>query len=236
MKEERIQISKETIERIGKSGDYLRKLGAEAISSMEQTSVILHQVYKEIAKFGWYTNATSSIIDLVPVKAAIRNKNTEEINRLMIAQTKEYYTINKKHTLETFSAKKEILSRAFKAFEKKQYEYSILLFLTQTDSICKALIGTRLFGKRSKQPKTKEFADQHYNERSFISAVLQPLTDYGEINKVEQDYLPGELNRHRVIHGEDTEYGNVVNAHKILSLIFYLTTLVGKISTKPNVA
>ncbi len=224
----------ETMEAIRKTGDHLRKLGTEAITSMEQTSIILHQVYKEIAKFGWYTNATSSIIDLVPVKTAIRNKNTEEINRLMIAQTKEYYAINKKHTLETFAAKKEILARAFRAFEKKQYEYAILLFLTQTDSICKALTGTRLFGKRSKQPKTKEFADQYFNERSFISAVLQPLTDYGEINKVEQDYLAGELNRHRVIHGEDTEYGNIVNAHKVLSLIFYLTTLVSRVTKNQN--
>lgn len=222
----------EAMRGINDLSDKLNKAAKETFESIKEFNKLSHSLFIDLARIGWHYNSAGSIGDIVKIKILLNANDIESINKLMIKQIKNDYKILKKQTLELFNTKKEILKRGFTAYEKKQYEYSILIFLTQTDSICKQLTGLRLFGRDQKQAKTKKFADKHFDETSIVSATLQPLADVGEINKDESAYIVGEFNRHKIIHGDETEYGTTINAHKMLSLIFYLSTLVSDTAKK----
>jgi len=198
----------------------------ETVDAINNISKQTHVLLLDLVKLGWYFNTLGTLDDMVNLKKLITNKDISSIDKLMSKHLKKDYKELKEETIALFPNKREILKRGFRAYEKKQYEYSILIFLTQTDSICKTLTGTRLFGREQKQAKTKKYVDKHYNETSFISGLLQPLADYGVINKAESDHMEGELNRHKVIHGDDINYGSELNAKKMLSLIFFLTTVL----------
>ncbi len=207
----------------------------ELINQAKQNVAISGEFHKKYHKFlinlskkGWYINGLTSVLEVPKIIPFLKKPDATELNSLMIQYIKSDYKELKKSTLETFPNKKSILEKGFLSFEKKQYGHSILIFLTQTDSICKQITGVRMFGRNKNESKTKEFTTKYYNETSFISAVLQPLSDYGEINKAEANYIPGEFNRHRIIHGEDTEYDTETNGYKMISLIFYLTTIIIK--------
>lgn len=206
----------------------LQKVARDFVENSKFFNKSSHQIFMELSKMGWYINEATNILDTITYKKLLSKNDKNALDKLMSKQIKKDYKALKEKTLQTFSDKKEILERAFIALEKKQYEYSILVFLTQTDSICKKITGTRLFGRNNKEAKTKKIANAFFNEMSFISAVLQPLSEYGEINKSESDFIEGEFNRHKIIHGDDINYGNETNAYKIISLVFYITTIVTK--------
>jgi hypothetical protein len=188
-----------------------------------------HNILAELANAGWYVNSTAIVNDIPTIKEYLDSNKIEKLNTLMINQIKADYKYLKKQLFETFAEKQKIFIIAFTAFEKQQYESSILILLTQVDSICKDLTGTRFFGRDNKQPKSKKIADEHYNEKSFLSATLHQMAACGEVNKSEADYIDGEFNRHKIIHGDDINFGNALNAYKILSLIFFMSTIVSKI-------
>lgn len=198
----------------------------ETVEAINRFTKQTHVLFLDLVKLGWYFNTVATIGDMVDLQKLITNKDISSVDKLMSNHLKKEYKGLKATTVNLFPNKSEILKRGFRAYEKKQYEYSILIFLTQTDSICKTLTGIRLFGREQKQAKTKKYVDKHYKDTSFISGLLQPLADYGVINKSESDHLVGELNRHKVIHGDDINYGSELNARKMLSLIFFLTTVL----------
>ncbi len=165
----------------------------EMAEDMKRFTVRTNQLFLDLVKHGWYFNTSGTLGDMESLKKLIQQNKVSEINFLMSKQIKKDYKSLKIKVLEMFPEKREILGRAFKAHEKKQFEYSILLFLTQTDSICKSLTGCRLFGREQKQPKTKKFVDKHFDEFSFISGMLNPLAEYGVINKAEVDYVSGDI-------------------------------------------
>lgn len=198
----------------------------ETVDAINRFTKQTHVLFLDLVKLGWYFNTVATIGDMVELQKLITDNDISSVDKLMSKHLKKDYKVLKTRTVILFPNKSDILKRGFRAYEKKQYEYSILIFLTQTDSICKALTGSRLFGREQKQAKTKKYVDKHYQATSFISGLLQPLADYGVINKAESDHLDGELNRHKVIHGEDIAYGCELNAKKMLSLIFFLTTVL----------
>ncbi|HQI46614.1 MAG TPA: hypothetical protein PLC59_11210 [Bacteroidales bacterium] len=214
------------INKIKSINDELLNTSSKASEVIKSTNEFSHYFLIELTKHGWYVNSYFYITDFSWISEQIKSNNIELVNDFVINNIKKNYELLKTHTLTVFKEKENIFKKAFYAFENFDYEYSILIFLTQTDSICKNLTGKRFFGREDKQPKTKKIASKHFNKNLFASAILQPLADYGEINKSESDYKNGEFNRHRIIHGEDVNFGSEINAYKMLSLIFYLTTLV----------
>ncbi len=217
------------------ANDNFRKIIIASVNVTAKFNESSHKLFTDFVQYGWYINPSTNILDFLEVIDYIKSNNRDKINEFFINHLKKDYQILKKQALDNFIDKKTILEKGFSSFENMQYEFSILIFLSQIDSISKQVSGYRLFGREKKQAKTKNFVDKHYNKTSFQSAILQPLADYGEINKAEDSFVEGELNRHRVIHGEDINYGTELNAYKVLSLVFYLTTLVIKVADSKSI-
>lgn len=213
-----------------KASNELDEIIKKAVDISGKVNKEIHPVLIDLCKKGWYLNNLITPNDLPDIISCLYKPDNCDLNTLMINHIKSGYKRNKEETLATFIVKAPIFEKGFSSFELKLYGYSILIFLTQTDSICKELTGSRLFGRFSgtNDSKPKPFTNKHYNETSFFSAILQPLSDIGEINKKESDYKVGEFNRHKIIHGDEIDYDNEVNAYKMASLIFYLTTIVSK--------
>ena len=120
-----------------------------------------------------------------------------------------------------------ILSAAFNAHNRGEYELSVPVFLAQADGICQELIGIQLYKKQNNKPATASYVETIATD-TFRSALLHPLACVLPISESERgrgaDF--DQLNRHQVLHGESVDYGTEVNSLKAISLLNYVAKIL----------
>jgi hypothetical protein len=120
-----------------------------------------------------------------------------------------------------FPSRAKAISSAFDAHRRGEYYLSIPVFFSQTEGICKIIIGSRFFSVKKGKPITKDWASRP-ELSDYITLLLKPLTEVGESRRSQDDGNPSGANRHDVLHGDSTEYGTKVNSYKALSLLIYV--------------
>jgi hypothetical protein len=179
---------------------------------------------------GWYLDLEMTLPGLWSLEKAITEGNSDEAE-LALA---EYFRENTRHIEEDlinlFPHRARILSSAFSAHSRGEYELSVPVFLAQADGICHELIGLQLFRKSRKRrnvPATAEYVDTLADD-TFQAAMLYPLSVTLPISASEHergDAFVG-LNRHQVLHGESTRYGTEMNSLKAISLLNYVAHIL----------
>lgn len=137
--------------------------------------------------------------------------------------------------LQAHPRRAALLRQAFAAHEAEQFFLSVPAFLSQADGVCFELIGEQLFAKGGNGMRLH---DAITADDSISSAFLSPLATVQPIawSSTRRSSEPGQLNRHAVLHGEDVEYGTEVNSLKALSLLSYVSSVLGlaKRDRKPS--
>ena len=174
---------------------------------------------------GWYLDLGMTLPGLWSLEKAIVEGNSDEAER----ELAEYFRENTRHIEEDlinlFPHRAKILSSAFSAHSRGEYELSVPVFLAQSDGICHELIGLQLFRKsrRRNVPATADYVETLADD-SFQAAMLYPLSVTLPISASEHergDAFVG-LNRHQVLHGESTQYGTEMNSLRAISLLNYV--------------
>jgi hypothetical protein len=113
----------------------------------------------------------------------------------------------------------EIISEAFKAHKNKMYNSSVILFISQSDGICE--------GKIFSGNKKKDFFDSKKSSY-FVNNTLLNETAINEDSRKDSTAFFSELNRHKVMHGLTSDYGNEINSLKALSLLCFVSDWVDR--------
>lgn len=95
------------------------------------------------------------------------------------------------------------------------FHSSTILFLSQADGICDSIIFT---GSKIKKIKDKKKVHPIVK----IVSESNPLTDHYNPKTKNSNYF-SDLNRHGVIHGISSDYGNELNSLKALSLVCFVS-------------
>ncbi len=173
---------------------------------------------------GWYLDLEMTLPGLWSLQKAIVEGNSDEAERALT----EYFRENTRHIEEDlinlFPHRAKILSSAFSAHLRGEYELSVPVFLAQSDGICQELIGIQLFRKRGNVPAIAEYVETLAGD-TFQAALLYPLCVTLPISASQHERSNSfiGLNRHQVLHGESTQYGNEINSLKAISLLNYVS-------------
>lgn len=134
----------------------------------------------------------------------------------------------KTRLIKNYPQRKDIFDELFNTFSKKYYFSTITIALTQVDGICHDSLGDKFFmNNRSYQPKVYDkMREKGY--LSYIDFLLSPIEQKTTVNSREHDLVnyPIRLNRHEIIHGVDINYGNKINALKMISLLAFIDYVV----------
>jgi len=190
-------------------------------------------LFDELAIAGWYIDyslAPQTLANLI----LLDYENKSNLNQYLIHYfRKETNSICKK-IQKLYPIRKKIITSAFKAHKRKEYELSIPVFLAQIDGICYDLIEKDFFSISPRSERHKEqpkhwVTDQQFN--NFKSSILEPLTknDYLSVQIKNRHLYPFALNRNEVLHGRSIDYATETNSLKAISLLNYISVIVADI-------
>jgi hypothetical protein len=136
-----------------------------------------------------------------------------------------------------FPARARIFTLAWQAHERGEYELSVPVCLAQADGICRDLTSFQLFRKKFGLPQVAAYVASLPADK-FTTALLEPLTVVLPISASEGQRPPDstELNRHSVLHGEAVDYGTEINSLKAISLLQYVSSVLGRPSDRADAA
>ncbi|MGQ1888813.1 hypothetical protein ACT29H_00045 [Thermophagus sp. OGC60D27] len=191
----------------------------------------LNVFLKKMADCGWFVPNFDTISgkEINVLISYLYSNQIDEIDKYFIKYFKENYERLKDIIIEKYINRKVILIEAFESFEAQRFYSAIVLFLTQIDGICYDYFGEKFFlndPKNNYKPKVfpkirKTLLEQHHFTLGSIEQKTPINMHQSELNR-----WVVYLNRHEIIHGIDIDFGNELNAYKILSMIAYLTKII----------
>jgi len=182
-----------------------------------------------LGNHGWYLDLGMGISEPWELGKALTDGNIDEAEAALTEHFKERIPEIEEALIKNFPHRAKILSSAFRAHSRGEYDLSIPVLLAQADGICQELIGFKLYSKRKKVPATAKYIES-CTVNPFKEAILYPFSislpvSYSEYERDEK-FLG--LNRHQVLHGESLEYGTEVNSLKAVSLLNYVAQVLKK--------
>lgn len=194
---------------------------------------------RKLAERSWYLLPqvpASIILQLVEMFDA---DYVEAVDALMIQMVEHYLEEVEAKLIIEFPRRESSLEAAFALHREERYVASVPLFLMQADGICEETLGTTFFYTKVNneegviEPLTRAVIESLQLE-VFTEMMLEPLMSAGSIssNPGESKRYPNILNRHEIVHGQNTEYATKINSLKAISLVGYLGGLVHSIMTE----
>lgn len=193
-----------------------------------------------IANYGWYLDFQTDLDLSIKLAQHIDNKEIEKVDQYLI----DYYSnnfdtiINKLKTNHIKRAK--IFEEVKVGFDNGFYNLTIPLTLSQIDGICHDWTQKLFFIKNKKNEKNP-YLPKVSNEliilnNNFMEAFLAPFFNNAPIFAHEDNLgiFPTVFNRHRVLHGLDTEFGTKLNCLKALSLLSYCEDVLSSFINDSN--
>lgn len=176
-----------------------------------------------LGTYGWYLDLKMSLPEVWELKKALAEGNVTEAEDALAEYFEGRVNEIERSIIDKFPKRQKLLSAAFNAHRRQEYELSIPVFLAQTDGICKEVINQYLFLKHNKKPRTARYVEQIASD-TYRAALLSPLAAILPIGASERERDQGfrGLNRHTVLHGESLDYGTKTNSLKAISLINYV--------------
>lgn len=170
-----------------------------------------------LSNYGWYISAEMSWKSVFDIFVALKNDNISFVNEQIIS----YYTRNiesiETTLIQKYPKRKSILLEAFKAHKMKMFFSSTILFISLTDGICDG----KLF-------RGKNALNSFFTENNVSNRIKEVLDKESAINvdtrKIDKSNYFSELNRHGVVHGLHTDFGNEINSLKALSMLCFITS------------
>lgn len=210
----------------------------EAMQALPEWSRV---VQTSLARSGWFLGDNVTPAFMLEAYELVETEQTDALESLMAEYVSGEVDEIEGRAKRYWPERSSILGAAFNAHRQEQYALSIPVLLAQVDGIAFDVLGFKrrmsFYGKYNKQPQTRAFyqtALAKYGADSMEAAfLLKPLEVLSCLaydsedwkRAVETDPTMGTLNRHAVLHGEDTGYDTLNNSLRAILLLDYLCSL-----------
>jgi len=189
-----------------------------------------------IANYGWYLDLQTNADLSVKLASYISNNEIEKVGGYLV----DYYVNNFDVIIKKLSNNHPKRSKLFDeiklAFDNEYFNLAIPLILSQIDGVCYDYTK-KLFFIKNKENEKNPYLPKVSNDLivlngEFFKAFLAPFFNNAPIFAREDDLelFPTAFNRHRVLHGKDTEYGTKMNCLKAISLLSYCDDVLLRIT------
>jgi len=231
-------ISTDAIERLSpiiEQGKEFRKLIEKTISP---AFIEIQRTFRDLpprtqkallvlGEHGWFFDLNMPVSNLWELEEALTEGDIQDADRVLINYFDKRIDAIENAIVEKFPMRQKIISAAFTAHRRGEYELSIPVLLAQTDGICKDVAKEHLFLKQNRKPRTAIYVEKTA-ANAFTAALLSPLAETLPIGASENERHAefDELNRHLVLHGESLDYGNKTNSLKAISLLNYVVQVL----------
>ena len=183
-----------------------------------------------LASDGWYLDPNLGFNELFDIAYLFAEGHTDKARVLLCDHFDSRAQSIEAELVGRFSDRANLIKAAMRAHRGGEYALSIPVFLAQADGICGQLIGVQLYARRDGKPLIG--ARLKLEDRApFVASLLYPLATPMPISAgvSERASLGDLLNRHAVLHGEAVDYDTHANSCRALSLLAYVSWILGEI-------
>lgn len=184
---------------------------------------------KALSKYGWFIELDAE--QDMPI--ILENKLNEDSLRLVSIAIENYYREELDRIIEELysrhSERHHILTEIYDAYKAGYFYTATMGLLSQIDGICYDRFDCLFFHKDKSNEYLPDITVKlQEKEDEFLHIVISPITEQCPIYAQEKDLreYPIQLNRHKILHGKDTQYGQDINFLKCLSLLKYMSDLL----------
>ena len=179
-----------------------------------------------LMRHGWFPDFSLSLLQIRQVAEALDDspEHAQAASEFLCESIRDQLDDIEAKIKRAFPNRSEILRDAFQAHRQEQWNLSVAVFLTQADGLFYDRFLKSLFHGPDRA-KMAERIEETSNE--LTSAMLRgmlyddwPLA-MSRGKRAQQPDGSSHLNRHRVLHGEVTDYGTEENSLKAISLLNY---------------
>jgi len=168
-----------TMERITAEADKFHKLFApkflEMARRVKRFPSEVRRALLVLGQHGWFLDPDTTVPALWEFERALKN-GLPQGESLLIEHYRDRLSAIADKLVQRFPHRARILSSAFRAHDRGEYDLSVPVFLAQADGICTEVVGKSLYRKgRKGRPDLTAHVDQIAPE-SFTAAYLHPLT------------------------------------------------------------
>lgn len=199
-----------------KMDDDFNELFKKLLENLKESNDLENKYAYLLSTYGWYISANMKYESVLQIYIAIKNSDIKTAEGILL----KYYRKNigeiKKYLLEKYPERQKIISEAFKTHRQKMYFSSTILFLSQADGICEGKIfrGEKVL---------KKYLDGKENLEIIDAILLKESAINVDTRKEDKSNYFSDLNRHGVMHGLHSDYGNEKNSLKALSLFCFIS-------------
>lgn len=168
-----------------------------------------------LLNYGWYLSGDIEIEKISQVIDLIKVEQVVEADKIIETFYKKNIKSIESKLILKHPEREAIFNEAFRAHKNKMYYSSTILFLSQGDGIADG----KIFHNRQNFEK-------HLDKKSnpdFVSLLKHDSPLNVPSIKIKKEKYSSKLNRHAVMHGEDTKYGTEENSLKALSLCCFVS-------------
>ncbi|MBI3843256.1 MAG: hypothetical protein HY292_01330 [Planctomycetes bacterium] len=194
---------------------------------------------RRLAKRGWFLDNSKIDIHQMSTILGLLDTNPDELDEALLEYLREHEAAIRDKICAQYPGRAKVLRSAFQAHERGEYELSVPVFFAQADGICQEEAGGQLFqqekkprkGKKRRRLATAVYVD---GNDTLIRAMMINLIMPGPIaassgRRRKGPKIARTFNRHRILHGEDSDYGTEENSLRAISLLSH----VGFVFTLP---
>jgi len=211
--------------------DAVHDVSDKAVEAAESISTTLQEIQtglpndvRVLALNGWFISFWHTPLQILSTLAGwIEGGEAERVDAHFSEHFDKIMNEIKSPLFENYPDRERVLSKAFAAHEQGDYELSIPVFLAQADGIAKQALNLEVYTRRGDlrqilrdriEELITDAATGHY-----LLLVLEdlPLT----ASTRSENYAPGSLNRHGILHGIDSSYGTRLNSYRAISWLQY---------------
>ena len=172
------------------------------------------EFFQLLSEHGWYVSSEIKLLDILDIFKSFENDTFKEKEPKII----DFYRVNltklESKLLIKHVNRQAIIKEAFLAHKQKLYHSSTILFLSQADGLCDG----KIFSGKNKN----EYFESK-NSSYFINPTLLNKTAINEDSRIYISNYFSDLNRHKVMHGLKSNYGNEINSLKAISFFCFVS-------------
>jgi len=203
--------------------------------NIDSLNKMIPECLLEIARYGWYLDFQTDIDLSITLTNYIKSNEIKELNTYLIKYYEDEFEEIIKNLSKSHPKRLKIFNELKIAHDNEYFNLGIPLILSQIDGICYDYTK-KLFFRKNKKNENNPYLPEVSNELTvisgeFLKAFLSPFLHKTPISAREQDLesFPTAFNRHRILHGKDTDFGTKINFLKAFSLLSYCEDTLAQI-------
>ncbi|WP_323673042.1 hypothetical protein [Candidatus Poriferisodalis multihospitum] len=214
------------VEHIQSKFDALGRLSTFTLPSVDPTGILDSEHVAELITRGWCVPLHASEEEARAIAEQFTHDEARAHER-MCQLIRDHIDSIETEVAQECPHRQSILRDAFAAHRDGTFNLSVPIFLAQSDGIWHERCGHNLFGGNIHDVIAA--AQGGRAKGGIIERLLQALTNAEWKLRQPRKKRPAgfsDLNRHRVLHGEATDYGTEINSLQAIALLHFSSAIL----------